>query len=333
MDDLLKAGAFADLCCTTKETLRHYDRMGLLQPTARAENGYKLYSLAQTADFALVSALQGAGLSLAEIRGFLKEPGSDHLLEVLVERIAAIEQQQKALERKQRVLENALAQASNLRSWLEGETHEAAESGRKGAPLAVPETAGSGNAVVDVRTLIDDGLVHAAPDGHRWRIRTCPEERFVETAMPYAEDAEGSFLAAARDHLAYCERNGLGGTFQEAYRIEAEHAARGSYAEGYCAETRALATVGPERLRIKPAGAYLQWLNRIDIATYLEDEAGESPSQPVENPMFAAYDAMRAFAAERRWRLVGDLYDTVLSPYSGNIEEAIYTEVSMRLDL
>lgn len=99
------------------------------------------------------------------------------------------------------------------------------------------------------------------------------------------------------------------------------------------AETRALATVGPERLRIKPAGAYLQWLNRIDIATYLGDEAGESPSQPVENPMFAAYDAMRAFAAERRWRLVGDLYDTVLSPYSGNIEEAIYTEVSMRLDL
>ena len=44
MTALLKAGEFAQLCRTTKEALRHYDRIGLLCPAARGENGYKLYS-------------------------------------------------------------------------------------------------------------------------------------------------------------------------------------------------------------------------------------------------------------------------------------------------
>ena len=39
-DDLLKAGEFAHLCGTTKETLRHYKDIGLLMPVAKAENGY-----------------------------------------------------------------------------------------------------------------------------------------------------------------------------------------------------------------------------------------------------------------------------------------------------
>lgn len=44
-DDLLKAGEFAHLCGTTKETLRHYKDIGLLMPVAKAENGYQLLSL------------------------------------------------------------------------------------------------------------------------------------------------------------------------------------------------------------------------------------------------------------------------------------------------
>lgn len=51
-DDLLKAGEFAHLCSTTKETLRHYKDIGLLQPVAKAENGYQLYSPLQISDYA-----------------------------------------------------------------------------------------------------------------------------------------------------------------------------------------------------------------------------------------------------------------------------------------
>ena len=304
MDTMFKSGEFARLCHTTKETLRHYERMGVLSPAVRASNGYRLYSLMQIADFSLVSALRGAGLTLAEVRDFLGDPGSPRLRRVLVERIGALEQERRAIEAKQRVLEASLAQTDHLAEWL-GEDAE--------------------------RTR----------EGYRWRVRACEEEYFVESAIPYAEDREGDFLEAAAEHMRYCEEQGWGGGFQEAYRIDAAHVAAGLYAEGFCAEARVPVPVDSPRLRVKPAGTYLQLLNRIDLAA-VAGAASDGPASPVEgggagadeepNPLFAAYDALRALADERGWRLAGDLYDVVLSTYAGRLSEALYTEVSMLLE-
>ena len=47
----LTAGAFAALCGTTKETLRHYRELGLLTPVRRGENGYGYYDAEQFYDF------------------------------------------------------------------------------------------------------------------------------------------------------------------------------------------------------------------------------------------------------------------------------------------
>ena len=99
MNGMMKSGEFARLCRTTKETLRHYDRIGLLSPAIRAQNGYRFYSVAQFADFSLISALQSTGLSLAEIQMFMARPGSDALYGVLRERIDALEEQQEELMR------------------------------------------------------------------------------------------------------------------------------------------------------------------------------------------------------------------------------------------
>ena len=306
MKALLKAGEFARLCRTTKETLRHYDRIGLLRPAARGENGYKLYSFMQLVDFSLVSALQSTGLSLAEVRDFLEQPETPRLQVVLEDRVAAIEGQRRALEAKQRILENVLAQSRHLAAWLEGDG-EATEGGR------------------------------------RWRVRVCPEEYFIESAIPYSEDREADFLAAVHEHVRYCEERGWSSAFQEAYRIDADHAMLGQYAEGLCAEERVSGEVDSERLRVKPAGTYLQVLNRIDLSSIqrelgegtegAEDGAGEAAGAvDGANPMFAAYDELRALADRRGWRLTGDLYDVVLSVYAGNRTDAIFTEVSMRLE-
>ena len=308
MDALLKAGEFARLCRTTKETLRHYDRIGLLSPTMRGENGYKLYSFMQLVDFALVSALRSAGLSLAEVRDFLEKPESPRLQVVLEERVAAIEEQRRALAAKQRTLEGALAQSRYLAAWLAGDG-EPTEGGR------------------------------------RWRVRACPEEYFIEGAIPYSEDCEEDFLAAVHEHVRYCEQKGWASAFQEAYRIDEIHAMKRSYAEGLCAEERVPKKVSSERLRVKPAGTYLQLLNHIDLTAVQEglgadagrdaDVAGGSAGDAAVaggvNPMFAAYDELHAVAERNGWRLTGDLYDVVLSIYSGNRADAIYTEVSMRL--
>lgn len=68
MDALLKSGEFAKLCRTTKETLRHYERVGILRPVLQEDNGYKKYSFVQIADFSLITALRSTGLSLSEIK-------------------------------------------------------------------------------------------------------------------------------------------------------------------------------------------------------------------------------------------------------------------------
>ncbi len=50
-DNFFTAGAFATLCNTTKETLRHYSNIGILKPEKIGENGYRYYSPAQFFDF------------------------------------------------------------------------------------------------------------------------------------------------------------------------------------------------------------------------------------------------------------------------------------------
>ena len=54
MDTLLKSGQFAKLCRTTKETLRHYERVGVLRPALQEENGYKSTRLPRLPIFPLL---------------------------------------------------------------------------------------------------------------------------------------------------------------------------------------------------------------------------------------------------------------------------------------
>ena len=47
----MTSGAFAALCGTTKETLRHYKDVGLLLPARQGENGYFYYEVEQIYDY------------------------------------------------------------------------------------------------------------------------------------------------------------------------------------------------------------------------------------------------------------------------------------------
>lgn len=111
----------------------------------------------------------------------------------------------------------------------------------------------------------------------------------------------------------------------------------GEYAGGFYAEECIPWRIDSERLRVKPAGVYLQWLNCIDLATLVNAEGdvveaveGDFSSSE-DNPMFAAYDAMQIFASKKNIILTGDLYDVVLTLYGGSFKEAIYTEISRRI--
>lgn len=96
----LTTGGFAKLCGTTKETLFHYDRVGLLKPKYVSANGYRRYQAEQFFEFDLIRVLKGAGSSLEDIGGYLSSYDVDHLLPILDAKVAALKERQKDLGRR-----------------------------------------------------------------------------------------------------------------------------------------------------------------------------------------------------------------------------------------
>lgn len=66
------SGQFARRASVSVRTLRHYDRMGLLQPGRRTDAGYRLYSDDDLLRLQQILALKFLGFSLEEIRTCLR---------------------------------------------------------------------------------------------------------------------------------------------------------------------------------------------------------------------------------------------------------------------
>ena len=64
---LLSISDFAEFSRTTRDTLLHYDRIGLLSPVLRGENNYRYYSSSQLAIVNVIRTFQQLGMSLEEI--------------------------------------------------------------------------------------------------------------------------------------------------------------------------------------------------------------------------------------------------------------------------
>ncbi|MCL2425228.1 MAG: MerR family transcriptional regulator [Oscillospiraceae bacterium] len=62
---------FAEFSRTTRDTLRHYDKIGLLSPAIRGENKYRYYNNAQLSVVNVIRTLQESGMTLDEIKKFI----------------------------------------------------------------------------------------------------------------------------------------------------------------------------------------------------------------------------------------------------------------------
>ena len=61
-------GKFAKICNTTKNTLFHYDQIGLLKPNITKDNGYRYYSVDQIYTYDIINILKNCNCSLKEIK-------------------------------------------------------------------------------------------------------------------------------------------------------------------------------------------------------------------------------------------------------------------------
>lgn len=64
----LTVGQFAQLCGTTRDTLRHYYEQNIIVPRIDESNGYHYYSPSQISSFFFITTMRQAGCSLQEIR-------------------------------------------------------------------------------------------------------------------------------------------------------------------------------------------------------------------------------------------------------------------------
>ena len=106
---------FAKLCGCNTQTLRYYDRIGLLTPAKVDEwTGYRYYEEEQALLFVKIQKLQQADFSIEEIKALL--PGDDDLLAAAFER--KIEEQQQKLERIREIQRSYLKETMDMQKLV-----------------------------------------------------------------------------------------------------------------------------------------------------------------------------------------------------------------------
>lgn len=68
---MLKIGELAKLANVTQDTLRFYEKHGILQPSARSKNGYRLYSPEDVRCIRFILSAKEVGFTLGEIKELL----------------------------------------------------------------------------------------------------------------------------------------------------------------------------------------------------------------------------------------------------------------------
>ena len=98
----------SELAHVSVRTLHHYDQIGLLQPSARSEAGYRLYSDEDLARLQQIMLFRELEFPLADIRAILDSPDYDQG--------RALEQQIELLELRREHIDNLIDMAKTMKT-------------------------------------------------------------------------------------------------------------------------------------------------------------------------------------------------------------------------
>ena len=82
--EMFSVAGFAEWTRTTRDTLLHYDKIGLLSPESRGKNNYRRYSNGQLAVVNFIRTCQALGMTLAEVKR-IKTHRTPELIDALLE--------------------------------------------------------------------------------------------------------------------------------------------------------------------------------------------------------------------------------------------------------
>ncbi len=106
----LKIGAVARLSGVSIDTVRYYERRGVINPAYRLPSGYRLYDQPTVARIRLARHLQSLGMTLEEIAGALRAHGNS---------TQACESERWRLEAVRDRVDAQLAELTTLRNSIE----------------------------------------------------------------------------------------------------------------------------------------------------------------------------------------------------------------------
>ena len=100
-DDLYSIGKIGEMCGVTTKTLRHYDKMGLLQPDkVSKENGYRYYSKKKILSVPMIKYYKQSGFKLEEMKAFLNGTTYDFFDEKFREKILELDELEREINLK-----------------------------------------------------------------------------------------------------------------------------------------------------------------------------------------------------------------------------------------
>ena len=115
---MLTIGKVAALSNTSTDTLRFYEREGLLVPTSKTAGGYRLYGPDAVQRIRFIKHSQQCGFALAEIREMLElrtqdSACCDDVRKLTIEKKLQLEQKIRALQAMSRALDTLIATCMN----------------------------------------------------------------------------------------------------------------------------------------------------------------------------------------------------------------------------
>lgn len=111
---MMTVGAAAKTFGISRTALLYYEKIGLICPSKRADNGYRMYSKDDIGRLKVVMSLRGAGISLTDIRQHLEQQVSD-VSSMLLRRLSELNAEIQNIKEQQAVIIKLLG-SHDLRS-------------------------------------------------------------------------------------------------------------------------------------------------------------------------------------------------------------------------
>lgn len=132
----MQIGQIAAAAGVNAQTLRYYERRGLLDPPPRDENGYRVYPTDTVQLIRFIKRFQELGFSLVDVEDLLSlptDPDPDSARELVREKLAGVRERLRDLQAMETALTHLLATPGSM-SDAEELIVSALESDHQGTP-------------------------------------------------------------------------------------------------------------------------------------------------------------------------------------------------------